>query len=105
MIGLEAEQTEPATFANAVPIRNVWHMLVYAWRELRLLKRWKTDVESAPTLDGLFARILSNLVRERMRIGLGRSYTSTAELIHGLRGRIDFDKSLKMLAFQNAQAL
>src|SRR5437016_11080043 len=102
MTTVEESQTRPATFANAVPIRNVWHMLVYAWKELRLLKRWQADVESAPTLDSLFATILSNLVRERMRIGLGHSYTSTAELLHGLRGRIDFDKSLKLLAFQNA---
>jgi 5-methylcytosine-specific restriction enzyme subunit McrC len=104
MINVEAEQTEQVTFAKSVPIRNVWHMLVYAWRELRLLNRWKTDVESAPTLDSLFAKVLSNLVRERLRIGLGRSYESTAQLLHGIRGRIDFDKSLKLLAFQNAQA-
>jgi 5-methylcytosine-specific restriction endonuclease McrBC regulatory subunit McrC len=84
----------PATFAKGVPIRNVWHMLVYAWRELRLLHRWQADVESAPTLDALFAKILSNLVRERMRIGLGRNYTATGQLLHGLRGRVDFDKSL-----------
>jgi 5-methylcytosine-specific restriction enzyme subunit McrC len=94
----------PATFAKGVPIRNVWHMLVYAWRELRFFHRWQADVESAPTLDALFAKILSNLVRERMRIGLGCNYTSTGQLLHGLRGRVDFDKSLKLLAFQNGRA-
>ena len=101
---VEQEPVKPATLANGVPIRNVWHMLVYAWRELRLLNRWQVDVESAPTLDGLFAKILSNLVRERMRIGLGRNYTSASQLLHGLRGRVDFDKSLKRLAFQNGLA-
>lgn len=79
-------------------------MLVYSWKKLPLLKRWQTDVESAPTLDGLFATILSNLVRERMRIGLGRSYTSTGQLLNGVRGQIDFDKSIKQLSFQNARA-
>ena len=105
MMRVEAEQAQQATFAKSVPIRNVWYMLVYAWRELRLLRRWRADVESDPTLDSLFAKVLSNLVRERLRIGLGRSYESTAQLLHGIRGRIDFDKSLKLLAFQNAQAL
>lgn len=101
---VEQNPVKPATLANRVPIRNVWHMLVYAWKELRLLNRWQVDVESAPTLDGLFAKILGSLVRERMRIGLGRNYTSTNQLLHGLRGRVDFDKSLKRLAFQNGLA-
>ena len=104
MIDAGAKESEQGTFAESVPIRNVWHMLVYVWRELRLLERWKADVESAPTMDGLFAKVLSNLVRERLRIGLGRSYASNAQLLHGIRGQIDFDKSLKLLAFQNAQA-
>lgn len=103
MTSVANSQSKPAAFAG-VPIRNVWHMLVYSWRKLPLLKRWQTDVESAPTLDGLFAKILSNLVRERMRIGLGRSYTSTAQLLNGVRGQIDFDQSVKQLSFQNARA-
>jgi 5-methylcytosine-specific restriction enzyme subunit McrC len=101
---VEENPIMPSTFAKRVPIRNVWHMLVYAWRELRLLHRWQADVESAPTLDALFAKILNNLVRERLRIGLGRNYTSTDQMLRGLRGRVDFDKSLKLLAFQNGRA-
>jgi 5-methylcytosine-specific restriction enzyme subunit McrC len=101
---VEQSPVDAATLANGVPIRNVWHMLVYAWKELRLLNRWQVDVESAPTLDGLFAKILGNLVRERLRIGLGRNYTSTEQLLNGLRGRVDFDRSLKRLAFQNGHA-
>ena len=94
----------PNKFAG-VPIRNVWHMLVYSWKKLPLLKRWQPDVESAPTLDGLFATILSNVVHERMRIGLGRSYTSATQLLNGVRGRIDFAQSVKQLSFQNARAV
>ncbi len=90
--------------SNGVPIRNIWHMLLYAWRQLPLMKEWRSDVESAPTLDALFAKILCSLVKQRIRIGLGRNYRNQAEQLRGVRGRIDFTASLKRLAFPNGRA-
>lgn len=93
-----------AVVSNGVPVRNIWHMLLYAWKELRLLDHLRVDVESAPTLDGLFAKILSSLLRQRMRIGLGRNYRSYEQMLSGIRGRIDFGISFRRLAFPNARA-
>ena len=92
------------TTTNGIPIRNLWYMLSYAWKDRRLLDRWRSDIESAPSLDGLLARMLLNSFTQRSRIGLGRDYRPHEETLSGIRGRVDFATSLKKLTFQNAKA-
>jgi len=100
----DTTQTDVPKTASGIPIRNVWHMLMYAWNELQDLSRWKAEIESAPTLDALLATILSGLLMQRLRIGLGCQYRKEEGRIRGIRGQIDFTKSLNRLAFQNGQA-
>ena len=87
-----------------IPIRNLWHMLLYSWNEVVLKNQWQAEIETSPSLDALLASILAKLVQQRLRIGLGRSYTNEARLLRGIRGRVDFTESLKKLAFENGQA-
>ena len=88
-----------------IPIRNLWHMLLYAWNELPDLKTSNlADVDTSPTLDALLALMLTKLLRQRLRIGLGRGYTNDHSLIHAIRGRINFPESLKRRAFEQGQA-
>lgn len=88
-----------------IPIRNIWHMLLYAWNGI-LVKDLPSmeGIENAPTLDALLASILARLMQQRLRIGLGRSYIHQRECIRGIRGRIDFTESLKREAFERDQA-
>jgi 5-methylcytosine-specific restriction enzyme subunit McrC len=89
-----------------IPIRNLWHMLLYAWHEFPIKKYSSMfNVEDAPTLDALLASILGMLIQQRLRIGLGRNYTNRMQEIHGVRGRINFAESLKQRSFENAQAV
>lgn len=83
-----------------IPIRNLWHMLLYAWNEAPLndLRGWALKdayVESAPTLDTLLASVLIRLMQQRLRIGLGHDYVDEAGTLRGIRGRINFAESLK----------
>jgi len=88
-----------------IPIRNLWHMLVYAWKELPLEKYCTTlDIDISPSLDALLASILSRLISQRLKIGLGRSYVNHKKLIRGIKGRIDFTDSLKYRTFAHGQA-
>ena len=64
---------------HGIPIRNLWHMLLYAWNEPSLSNRIDMrDVVSAPTLDALFAIVLVKLIGQRMRVGLGHGYVPTS---------------------------
>ena len=106
--------TLPATIENpsesiytteyGIPIRNLWYMLLYAWNKVDQIDRWRTEVEHAPTLDMLLASILADLLQQRLRIGLGRSYVDEEKLLRGVRGRIDFGKSLKHRTFDQGRA-
>jgi 5-methylcytosine-specific restriction enzyme subunit McrC len=88
-----------------IPILNLWHMLIYAWNEAPIQSHSSLmAVEDAPTLDALLASILARLTRQRMRIGLGRSYVNVSRSIQGLRGRINFTESLQQHSFERGEA-
>ncbi|MCL4298453.1 MAG: hypothetical protein KJ077_22140 [Anaerolineae bacterium] len=88
-----------------IPIRNLWYMLLYAWNQVPLKNYWHMeDIENAPTLDALLASILMRLIQQRLRIGLGCSYVNEAQPLRGIRGHIDFTKSLKYRLFEQGQA-
>jgi 5-methylcytosine-specific restriction enzyme subunit McrC len=88
-----------------IPVRNIWYLLLYAWNLMQVRGRWHALVDSAPTLDALLASILKEIICQRLRVGLGRDYSDFLELLHGIRGRIDFSASVKRLAFEQGNAV
>jgi 5-methylcytosine-specific restriction enzyme subunit McrC len=97
----------PPTFTTEyeIPIRNLWHMLLYAWNELPDVKvTTLAEIDHAPTLDSLLALMLIKLLRQRLRVGLGRGYTQAHGAIKAIRGKVNFSESLKRRAFEQGQA-
>lgn len=93
--------------APVIPVRNVWHMLVYAWSDKRIpdaINRGRVECEHAPTVDALVALLLAQLLEQRLRVGLGHGYVSESGMVRGVRGRIDFGESLKRLSFKQGKA-
>jgi 5-methylcytosine-specific restriction enzyme subunit McrC len=87
-----------------IPIRNVWHMLLYAWNEpLQITQVRMGDIENAPTLDSLFATVLIKMIQQRMRIGLGRGYVQASKTLRAVRGRVNFTESLKRQTFDRGE--
>ena len=41
-----------------IPVRNWWHMLLYAWDLVEFRDRFDTEVEDAPDLRALLTKIL-----------------------------------------------
>ncbi len=88
-----------------IPIRNLWHMLLYAWNEPSLKEQVDmAEVESAPTLDALLALVLMKFIQQRTRIGLGRGYVETSRRVRAVRGRVNFPESLKQQTFEHGEA-
>ena len=91
-----------------IPIRNLWHMLLYAWNEVPLhaVQGWMLDeAERAPTLDALLATILIRLMQQRLRIGLGHDYVAEERMFPGVRGRINFAETLKQRTLDRGQLI
>ena len=91
-----------------IPIRNLWHMLLYAWNEapLNAIQGWMLEeAERAPTLDALLASILIRLMQQRLRIGLGHDYINEERKSPGIHGRINFAQSLKQHTLDEGQLI
>ena len=100
---LSAEKT-PYTTKTGIPIRNLWHMLLYVWKSTHLFGRWRFEIENAPNMDALMASILSFQIKQRLRIGLGRDYRKEAGEIYGIRGCVDFNESMRRMSFPHGRA-
>lgn len=89
-----------------IPIRSLWHMLLYAWNDLpESSPVTPGEVEDAPTLDSLLALVLLRSMQQRMRTGLGHAYVNEAKNLRGVRGRINFSESLKDHSFEKGEAI
>ncbi|MBN2116466.1 MAG: hypothetical protein JW730_07845 [Anaerolineales bacterium] len=99
------DSQNPAQFTEyGIPIRNLWHMLLYAWNEAPLEQEWALEaVEQAPTLDALLAAVLVKLMQQRLRIGLGHDYVTEKRALSRPRGRIDFAATLKSRSLERSQ--
>src|SRR5687768_12041423 len=102
------EISDPPNTEYGIPIRNIWHMLLYAWNEvplneLRGSSLHESFVESAPTLDTLLASVLIRLMQQRLRIGLGHDYIDESNPLRGIRGRIKFAETIKGHAMERGQ--
>lgn len=89
---------------SLIPVRNAWHMLLYAWDMLAWHGQWDAAAEQSPGLLGLLARVLVDTTRPLLRRELARSFVEQRETVSGVRGKIDFSASLKRLAFEAGRA-
>ena len=87
-----------------IPIRNAWYLLLYAWDMAAFRGSLRGEVEASPTLLGLLSRVLVRSTRDLLRRELGREFTHREASVSGVRGRIDFARSLKRLDFESGRA-
>src|SRR5690242_14931120 len=107
MLNSESKSSAPPTEYD-IPIRNLWHMLLYAWNEVPLsaIHNWTLqEAERAPTLDSLLASLLIKLMQQRLRLGLGHDYVNAERKFAGIHGRINFAESLKQRALDRGQLI
>lgn len=78
-----------------IPVRNWWHMLLYAWDLVDFKDRFNTEIDDAPDLRALLTKILVFLTKHQIRRGLRGDYVEMSEELRGVRGRIDFGQTLR----------
>ena len=71
MIDTERSAREDHLTKTGIPVRNLWHMLLYVWDVVHLKSHWKAEVDNAPTLDALLSTILANLIQNESALVLG----------------------------------
>ena len=80
---------------NLIPIKNVYHMLLYAW-DMPIPKHERSVSQTGETdLYNFLARVFAESVENLIKRGLGREYVCQAEDTGLIRGKIDFSDSIK----------
>ena len=88
---------------NQIPIENIYYLLCYAWDKLD-----EADIVSVDKLDKknileLLSRVLISGMGALIRRGLDREYVEINEESRSIRGKIDFNTTIKKNLLQNAQ--
>lgn len=78
-----------------IPVRNIYHMLAYAFKVLEADGYRDVATEDFANTAELFAAILARGVSIEIKRGLGREYVPQTEEIATLRGKIDLTESMK----------
>lgn len=74
---------------TAIPLRNVWLLFLYAADLVQFKGKFDHQVEAARDLPELVARLLGQVVEERLRRNLSRGYRPKVATLSRVRGRID----------------
>ncbi len=86
-----------------IPVRNWWHMLLYAWDLVDLSGLFDAKWERAPDLRALLTQILAELTNRQIRRGLRGDYVDRSETLKTVRGGIDFNRTLSDLLLYKGQ--
>jgi 5-methylcytosine-specific restriction enzyme subunit McrC len=90
--------------SSAIPIRNIYFLLCYAWNRLQEGGLVDVSADSSTTLADLFARVLLTGTRHLLRRGLEQGYALQSAEITGIRGRPDLLQTARRFLVQHGRA-
>lgn len=80
---------------KGIPIKNVYYMLTYAFKELKRNNYEQIAGEDFEDIHDLFAEILSLGIAYLLKQGLHRQYTNKEEELQTLRGKLTVQQTIK----------
>ena len=83
------------TVDKGIPIKNVYYMLTYAFKELRHNNYEKIAGEMFEDIQDLFAEILSLGIAYLLKQGLHREYIANKDELQTLRVKLSIGETIK----------
>lgn len=83
-----------------IPVQNIYFLLCYAWDKLDMRNQIPVHAEQYQTLPDLFAHLLINGLTNLFKKGLDRNYLEQEVVLAGIRGRINFNASVRNNLFR-----
>jgi len=80
-----------------IPIKNLFYLLCYAWDVLEERDVMEVGTVEAPDLENLMASVLIGRLERLLRRGLERDYQEHREDSTCVRGRLDFQETVKRM--------
>lgn len=84
-----------------IPIKNIYYLLSYAWNKLDVGNKIKLHEDDYSNSLNLFARVFDNILTIILKRGLDRNYIAVKDRIRTIKGRIDFNSTIKTLSHLN----
>ncbi len=86
-----------------VPVQNIYYLLSYAWDYINEAETIEVGTEDYNGLLDLFAKALSQGTTRLLSRGLDRNYVVVQEDIRGIKGKLNFEPTLKRFLLQNGK--
>lgn len=80
---------------KGILIKNIYYMLTYAFQVLKQSNYDEVASEEFENIQDLFSAILSKGIAQQLKQGLYREYTSRCEDLTVMRGRLDFQGTMR----------
>lgn len=83
-----------------IPIRNIYFLLSYAWKYYKPSDLRKIDLKDYKNDTEFFAEIFDLTLSKYVKKGLHRDYIEKEETLRTIKGKVDFNTTLKTLGFR-----
>lgn len=87
----------------AIPVRNIYYLLSYAWDRLDESGRVSVTVDDRTELLDLFAKILINATRILLKRGIDKNYVEKRFEISGIKGKLEMTETVKRSSLQKSR--
>jgi 5-methylcytosine-specific restriction enzyme subunit McrC len=88
-----------------IPVQNVFYLLSYAWGEYEAGDLIDLASIEAETPGDLLAHLLVQATRRLLKQGVDRGYDTKTKQVSGIRGQVDFGKSVSRMLLPRAKSL
>jgi 5-methylcytosine-specific restriction enzyme subunit McrC len=88
----------------AIPIKNIYYLLCYAWDKLEEGEIIKLSNDDYTESINLFSRVLITGCTRLFKLGLARNYKEHNDEYLGVKGKIDFTESLNRNLFKQGKS-
>lgn len=78
-----------------IPIQNIYYLLCYAWNKLDEGKIVDVNKIDSTEIVDLFAKVLINGVSHLLKRGIDRNYIENDDLLSTIKGKLDFNSTIK----------
>ncbi|MDF1660019.1 MAG: hypothetical protein P1U58_20565 [Verrucomicrobiales bacterium] len=101
---LESPDVDPeALEKGAIPVRNFYYLLCYAWNYLELGRPIPMPSGRCPNLANLFALVLARGIQHEIRRGIHREYIEEKEETPRIRGRLVIQDSMQRQSWNHGR--
>ena len=87
-----------------IPVQNIYYLLCYAWNKLEVGQQVGIGVDSYSNIESLLTKVLLESTNLLIKRGLAQDYIEIENELAGIKGRIDFNISMRRQLFEQGRA-